>query len=165
MALCAAFLVVVLRAINGLDESLGLHAVDEKTAPQRQSERGVVDPGTLEFLDGTELVQFSGKDTYRVRYSVDDTFENAEHQLAQANPGFPTFRRATCDDEIVATDFVDAQAFGCDTSTDLAVSTRSGASGDDVLTDAYQGTPPDSETLLLVDDGEHVDLFVLAQGH
>lgn len=162
-ALCGAFFVYVTWMFDSLDESLGLHALDAEWAAEALATREIVVPDGFAFDDGTALVQFSGKDSYRARYTATTQgFVDAERQLAQANPEFPGFRRAVCSDEIIRTDFAATQGFTCDATTELAVSTRSGS---DVLTDHYTGTPSDAETLVLIRNGTRLELFVLAQGH
>lgn len=161
-ALCGAFFVYVTWMFDSFEASLGLHALDADGAAQALATREIVVPDGFAFADGTALVQFSGKDSYRARYTATQGLPDAERQLARANPDFPGFRRAACSDEIIRTDFTATDGFTCDATTELAVSTRSGS---DVLTDHYTGTPSDAESLVLIRHGTRTELFVLAQGH
>ncbi|MBU9762911.1 hypothetical protein FR943_03455 [Mycobacterium sp. TNTM28] len=147
------------------DDDLGPHDLDAGKAAEGMQLRGIGIPNGSTFEQMMVVRQFVGADSYRGHYTMSGTFEAAKQALAQANPDFPGLRSATCGDEIVNQDFlVGEPEFHCDAETELAVSTRS-VDGADVLTDNYRGTPPDSETVLLVGNGNRVELFVLSQGH
>ena len=146
------------------DENFGPHDLDAKGAARAMEQRRIGIPDGFAFQVMTVIEVFTGADSYSGRYSASGSFDDAKHALAEANPDFPPLRRARCDDEIVNNGFPGVAGFSCGSNTQLAVSTRS-AEGKDVLTDNYSGTPPDAETLLLVGNGDHVDLFVLSQGH
>ncbi|MGV0811378.1 hypothetical protein ABQF34_05410 [Mycolicibacterium boenickei] len=145
-------------------DEFGLHDIDAATAATAMEHRGIDIPDGYTFGAMTVYAVFTGADTYAGRYAAPGVFAAAKHGLAEANPEFPALRNATCDDEIVQHDFPDVAGFRCDVGTELAVSTRT-LDGADVLTDNYAGTPPDTETLLLMRNGERVELFVLSRGH
>lgn len=146
------------------DENFGPHDLDANGAAQAMEQRRIGIPDAFTFQAMTVIEVFTGADSYSGRYSFPGSFDDAKHALAESNLDFPPLRRARCDDEIVVHDFPGITGFNCGPNTELAVSTRSSA-GNDVLTDNYSGTPPDAETVLLVGNGDHVDLFVLSQGH
>lgn len=145
-------------------DDLGLHSIDATAAAAAMRDRGIAIPDSFAFIEMTELNQFVGADDYAGRYSSELAFADAVKRLTEANPDFPKMRSAACTDEIVRADFLDAPGFTCGAGTELAVTTRT-LDGVDVLADHYHGTPPDTETVLVVRNGERVELFVLSRGH
>lgn len=146
------------------DDDFGPKALDAEAAERALEGRRVSIPDGFTFESMTESPVFTGAAYYAGRYSVTGSLDYAKHALAESNPDFPALRRATCDDEIVSHDFPGIVGFSCGANSELAGTTRS-LDDKDVLTDNYAGTPPDAETLLLVGNGDHVDLFVISEGH
>ncbi|KWX23758.1 hypothetical protein AFM11_13345 [Mycolicibacterium wolinskyi] len=144
-------------------DDLGLHPIDETAAAAAMRDRGIAIPDGFDFIEMTELNQFVGADDYAGRFSIDVPFADAVKLLAEANPDFPKLRTAACTDEIVRADFLEAPGFTCGAGTELAVTTRT-LDGVDVLADHYHGTPPDTETVLVVHNGGQAELFVLSRG-
>ncbi|MHC9291094.1 hypothetical protein ACRCUN_01430 [Mycobacterium sp. LTG2003] len=160
-----AFLVFKYAVDRAFDSNdLGLHSIDATAAAAAMQDRGIAIPDGFAFIEMTELNQFVGADDYAGRYSIDLSFPDAVKLLAEANPDFPKLRSAACTDEIVRADFLEAPGFTCSAGTELAVTTRT-LDGVDVLADHYHGTPPDTETILVVHTGGQVELFVLSRGH
>lgn len=151
-----------LSAFGGDD--FGPRPIDEQAAARAMERREIAIPAGFTFVEMTELDQFVGYDSYWGSYTAPGTFADAERALAQANPDYPTLRKVTCADDIVVRDFADKAGFSCGPNTELAVTTRAFGSAT-TSTEVYSSTPSDSETLLLVGNGERVTLFVLSQGH
>jgi hypothetical protein len=141
----------------------GYHALDAETAAAAMNARGIRVPDGFTFAEMSVYRVFVGADAYQGHYLASGDFAAAKHALAEANPDFPPYRTATCDDEIVRNDFNNVAGFDC-AEAELAVTTRT-VDGVDVLADNYSGTPPDTETILLAGSGGRVDLYVVSRGH
>lgn len=140
-------------------DEFGFHHIDEAAAAAALKRRHIRIPDDFAFGSMTEFRVFVGFDSYSGRYSAPGDLAGAERLLAAANPGLPVFQPVSCDHEIVVHDFADMDQFHC-TGAQLALSTRT-----DPLTDNYAGTPPDTESLLLVNNADKVTLLVVAKGH
>jgi hypothetical protein len=140
-------------------DEFGFHDIDHATAAAALERRHIRIPDDVTFGSMTEYRVFVGFDSYSGRYGAPGDLARAEHLLAAANPDLPVFQPVPCDHEIVVHDFADMDQFHC-TGAQLALSTRT-----DPLTDHYAGTPPDTESLLLINNDGKVTLFVVAKGH
>lgn len=159
------------RLFLGPAADFGLHPMDAGAADWAVRHRGVVVPDEFVFVEGTELRQFVGFDSYWVRYRGPGDFTAAAAAVTGANPGFPPLRTATCADEAVE-DAVTHTNLTCAAPMRLACTTAYAGRVVGPETGAFKvpaptpcGISSDAEVLLLIGDGPRVELVVVSNGH
>lgn len=162
-AACALTLgVTVLVTLSGCgDDGIGYHALGESDAEEVLDDSDVAIPDTYRFGQMTEYrVGFNGKNDYFGRYDATNAGFIDTSALSTANPEFPGFNPTDCSDPVVTNRSLGNLGISCTDTTKLVISTRS-----NLDLQAYSGPPPDSETLLLTNDGVRTHLFVVLTGH